>query len=156
MLSSCGFDQPTDRVYTPGVGVNERSGEVDVLNALVVSGAGGSGALVATLVNNSLDKDDVLTQVTGSGADSSLRVSLDSPLDVPQRGSISVSDEAEVAVEGERIAPGAFVELTFAFENAESVTVQVPVVSRRGPYAEIPVPSVAPTTAAPEEESTGS
>jgi len=43
LMTSCGFNQPTDRVYTPSVGVNDRSGQVDVLHALVVSGADGSG-----------------------------------------------------------------------------------------------------------------
>jgi hypothetical protein len=155
MLSSCGFNQPTDRVYTPGVGVNERSGEVDVLNALVVSGAEGSGALVATLSNNDLEDSNALTQVAGSGEDSSVRVALDETLEVRPGGSLSVSDENEVPVEGEAITPGAFVELTFTFENAETVRLQVPVVARRGTYADIPVPSVAPTTAAPEEEPAG-
>lgn len=152
VLSSCGFNMPTDRVYTPGVGVNERSGQVDVLNALVVSGADGSGSLVATLSNNDQAEGDALTRVAGSGEDAAVRVTLDSPLELTKGGSISVSDEAEVSVEGEPITPGAFVELTFTFEQAEPITVQVPVVARRGTYADIPVPSVAPTTAAPEEE----
>ena len=151
-LSSCGFNQPTDRVYTPGVGVNERSGEVDVLNALVVTGAPGSGSLVATLVNNDGSQSDALVRVTGSGENSSLRVDLESPLQIRPGGSLSVSDEAEVPVEGEAVKAGAFVELAFTFENAQTTTVQVPVVARRGPYADIPVPSVAPTTAAPEQE----
>jgi hypothetical protein len=152
VLTSCGFNEPTDRVYTPGVGVNERSGEVDVLNALVVSGADGSGSLVATLSNNDTAEEDALTQVAGSGADAAVRVTLEDSLDIAKGGSVSVSDEAEVSVEGEPVTSGAFVQLTFTFEQAEPVTVQVPVVARRGAYADIPVPSVAPTTAAPEEE----
>lgn len=154
-LSSCGFNQPTDRVYTPGVGVNERSGEIDVLNALVVSGAPGSGSLVATLSNNDLDEGDALVQVAGSGDDSSLRVDLGRSLEIRPGGSLSVSDEAQVSVEGEAIKAGAFVELTFTFENAQASKVQVPVVPRRGSYVDIPVPSVAPTTAAPEQEEHG-
>ena len=35
--------------------------------------------------------------------------------------------------------------MTFSFQNAESVTVEVLVVARRGDYAEIPVPSEEPT-----------
>lgn len=155
LLSSCGFNQPTDRVYTPGVGVNERSGEVDVLNALVVSGADGSGSLVATLSNNNREESHSLSQVAGSGEDASVRVSLDSPLEVRPGGSLSISDEAEVPVEGAAVKSGVFIELTFTFENAETVRLQVPVVARRGPYADIPVPSVAPTTAAPEQEPAG-
>lgn len=153
VLSSCGFDQPTDQVYTPGVGVNERSGEVDVLNALVVSGADGSGALVATLSNNNNDQADALTQVTGAGEDSGLRVELEDSIEVRAGGTVSLSDEAEIPVEGDAITSGAFVALRFTFQNAETVTVEVPVVARRGPYSDIPVPSVAPTTATPTESS---
>jgi hypothetical protein len=152
VLSSCGFNEPTDRVYTPGVGVNERDGQVDVLNALVVSGADGSGSLVATLSNNNSAEPDALVQVAGSGEDAAVRVTLDGPVEVSQGGSVSLSDETEISVEGEPVKPGAFIELTFTFEQGEPVTVQLPVVSRRGTYSDIPVPSVAPTTAAPEEE----
>jgi hypothetical protein len=44
-LSSCSvsFGAQTDQVYNPSAGVDDRSGSVDVLNALVVSGAAGSG-----------------------------------------------------------------------------------------------------------------
>ena len=152
VLTSCGFDQPTDRVYTPGVGVNDRDGEVDVLNALIVSGAAGSGSVVATLSNNDLAEADRLTGISGAG-DNNAQITLESPIEIPRGGSVSVSDEAEVSVEGEQITSGAFVPITFTFENAEPVTIEVPVVARRGPYSDIPVPSVAPTTAAPTETS---
>jgi hypothetical protein len=140
VLSSCGFDQPTDRVYTPAVGVNERAGSVDVLNALVVSGSDGSGTLVAGLVNNDREEDDSLTRIAGSGEDSGLSVTLDGPVDIDAGGSVQLLDETEISVEGNAVKPGAFIELTFSFENAENVTVQAPVVARRGDYAEVPVP----------------
>jgi len=154
VLSACGFDQPTDRVYTPGVGVNERSGEVDVLNALVVSGTDGSGALVATLANNDQTEPDALTQVSGAGEDSAVRVALDGPVQLGAGTSLSLTDETEVFVEGERITPGAFVQLSFTFQNAEAVTLEVPVVARRGPYSDIPVPSAAATTVNPTKAPT--
>jgi hypothetical protein len=152
VLASCGFNEPTDRVYTPGVGVNERSGTVDVLHALVVSGADGSGTVVASLSNNNTQQSDALTRIAGAGDDSRLEVTLEGPVEIPAGGVVSLADETEVSVEGETIKPGTFVELTFSFERGESVTVEAPVVARRGDYAQIPVPSVAPTTAAPEEE----
>lgn len=152
VLSSCATDA-TDVIYNPGVGVNERSGTVDVLNALVVSGAPGSGSLVATLANSDLAEQDALRQVAGAGEDTGISVDLGAPIDVSAGGSVSVSDEAEVSVEGDAVEPGAFVTLQFTFERGETVTLDVPVVARRGPYADIPVPSVAPTTAAPTEES---
>ena len=52
---------PPTRCYTPSVGVNDRDGDIDVLHALVVSGAEGSGTVVAALVNNQ-QEDDALTE----------------------------------------------------------------------------------------------
>ena len=49
--------------------------------------------------------------------------------------------------------PGNFVALTFTFEKAEAVTVEMPVVARRGTFAEIPVPTVAPTPHSSETDS---
>lgn len=139
VLASCGFDQPTDRVYTPGVGVNERSGSVDVLNALVVSGSDGSGTLVAGLSNNDAAEADTLTQVAGAGEDANLQVD-GRPVEVEGGAIVSLPDDGEFSVQGEAVTTGAFIELTFSFERGGAVTVEVPVVDRRGPYAEIPVP----------------
>lgn len=139
VLSSCGFDQPTDRVYTPGVGVNERSGSVDVLNALVVSGSDGSGTLVASLSNNDSAEADRLTEVAGSGEDAGLQVK-GRAVDVEAGSIVSLPDDGEFSVRGDAVTTGAFLELTFRFERGDAVTVEVPVVDRRGPYTDIPVP----------------
>lgn len=153
-LTACGFEMPTERVYTPGVGVNERSGSVDVLHALIVSGAPGSGTVIAGL-NNGGTEDDRLTGVSGSGEESAARVSGAGPVDLPAGQLVQLADEGGISIEGENINAGEFVALTFTFANAQSVTVEVPVVKRTGEFAEIPVPSVAPTTEAPAEEHSG-
>lgn len=150
-LAACGFDRPTDRVYNPGVGVNDRSGSVDVLHALVVSGADGSGTVTAGLANNDVEEADALTGITGADG-SGVTVELEGEIEVPRGGSVQLLDENAIPVEGEEIAAGNFVTLVFTFERGATVTVEVPVVARRGDYADVPVPSVAPTTAAPEEE----
>ena len=139
VLSSCGFNQPTDRVYNPGVGVNERSGSVDVLNALVVSGSDGSGTLVASLSNNDSAEADRLTEVTGSGEDAGLQVA-GRGVDVKPGGSVSLPNDGKFSVQGDAVSTGAFLELTFRFERGDAVTVEVPVVDRRGPYTDVPVP----------------
>lgn len=71
-LSACsGF--ATDKVYTPAPGANDRSGDVDVLNAVIVATQDGHGTFLASFSNN-LDSnannefanvDDELTGVTG-------------------------------------------------------------------------------------------
>lgn len=150
-LSACGFNEPTDQIYTPAVGVNERGGSVDVLNAVIVSGADGSGTLVTSLVNNDPENDDALVEVVGSGNDGNITVQGGS-IDIPAGELVRVAEEGDITFEGEQVQAGFFVELTFRFEQAESVTLKAPVVEREGPYAEIPVPSVAPETEAPEED----
>lgn len=136
-LASCGFDKPTDRVYTPSVGVNERSGSVDVLHALVVSGEDGSGTFIAGLVNNDTSGPDRLTGITGAGEDTSVTVTGGGPVEIPAGGFAQLADAGGVPLEGEAIRPGAFVALTLSFERGESVTVEVPVVDRRGDYEDI-------------------
>jgi hypothetical protein len=140
-LVSCGFDAPTDQVYTPAVGVNDRSGTVDVLNAMVVSGDDGSGTLVAALVNNDQADDDALTGVGGAGQDQAANVTLPGgQVDVPAGGLVQLADEGNVTVEAERVTPGNFVELQFTFERGETITVKAPVVANEGDYADVQVP----------------
>lgn len=153
VLSSCGFDPMTDQVYNPGVGVNDRDGAVDVLGAMVVSGTDGSGTIVAGLVNNDEVEGDALTGVTGAGQVSSLQVQAPGPVEVPAGSLVQLADDGQVTVTGEEVRPGTFVELTFSFRNAESVTLDLPVVAARGDYADVPLPSASPSESPSDGES---
>ena len=137
-LSSCGFDQPTDMVYNPAVGVNDQSGSIDVLNAVIVSGAEGSGTLVASFANNDQEQGDSLTQIT-PGGDDQAQVTLPGSTDIDAAALLNLLDEGGAKVEGESVTSGAFVTLTFVFERSESVTLDVPVVEQgEGPFADVP------------------
>jgi hypothetical protein len=143
-LSACGinFQAQTDQDYNPSVGVSERGGSVDVLNALVVSGSDGSGTVVATLVNNDVDKGDTLRGVAGAGEDSGLTAKVGGPTAIPAGGMLNLATEGSISVRGERIAPGNFVEITFSFARGEATTVKAPVVSSSNPdYADVKVPT---------------
>jgi hypothetical protein len=140
-LSSCGrgFDQPTDQVYNPAVGVNDQDSDVDVLNAVIVSGTDGSGTLVATLVNNDQENDDALTGISAGGGDQA-QVTAPSTTTIEAGSLLNLLDEGGAKVEGESVKAGAFITLTFTFERAESATLDVPVVAHgEGAYADVPV-----------------
>jgi len=139
-LSSCGtnFNAPTGEVYTPGVGVNERSGSVDVLNAVIVSGAEGSGTLVASLVNNDQTQDDALIQVAGAGEDATITVT-GGTAEVPADELVRLAEDGQTRLQGDQVKPGYFVELSFTFERGETVTLNAPVVENTDEYADIPV-----------------
>ena len=143
-LTACGvsFGAQTDQVYNPTVGVDERSGEVDVLNALVVSGTNGSGTVIATLVDNDQENADTLRGVSGSGADSKLTVKVSGPTSIPAGGLLNLATDGGITARGDRVAPGNFVEVTFSFDRGAAVTLDVPVVSSSNPaYGDVRVPS---------------
>lgn len=139
-LSSCGFDAPTDQIYTPAVGVNDQGGVVKVLNAVVVSGSDGSGTVVAGFANSDQDEADSLTAVTGAGEDQGVQVNVTGDTEIPAAGFLNLAEEGGITVSGEGVTPGAFVTLTFVFERGASTTLDVPVVDADDePYADVPL-----------------
>jgi copper(I)-binding protein len=142
-LSSCAvsFGAQTDQVYNPSTGVDDRSGAVDVLNALVVSGTTGSGAVIATLVNNDQQRPDELRGVAGSGSDASLKVTPGGATTIPAGGLLNLATDGRIAIRGARVAPGNFVTITFTFARAQAITVQAPVVANSSEYAGVKVPT---------------
>jgi hypothetical protein len=130
-LSSCSvsFGAQTDQVYNPSAGVDDRSGSVDVLNALVVSGAAGSGTVIATLVNNDQTHDDTLTRVAGAGSDASLKVTPGGKTAIPAGGLLNLATDGRIAARGDQVVPGKLVSLTFTFQRGQAITVDAPVVS---------------------------
>ena len=135
-LSSCGFNYATDKVYTPAEGVNNRDSRVDVLNAVVVATEDGSGTFVASLSNNETpafedgglsDVDDQLTGLAGAG-DTTLTADLPQPIDVPGGSMVKLADGEGIPVTGDSIKLGDWVEVELTFENADPVTMTIPVV----------------------------
>jgi hypothetical protein len=140
VLTACGFNAQTDQVYQPAVGVNDRSGAIDILNALVVSGTDGSGTFAGTLVNKDQTQADTLESVSGSGITASRRT-----VEVPAGEAVPLADSGAVTVKGSRIVPGTWVTLTFAFSSGQSTTIKVPVVEAAGDYSDVPLPSSSTT-----------
>ena len=143
-ISACsnGFNEQTDQLYTPSAGVDDRSGTVDVLNALIVSGTDGSGTVIASLVNNDQDEDDTLRGVAGSGSDSNAQVTPGGDTTIPAGGLLNLATKGQIEIRDARVVPGHVVEIRFTFDRGQAVTVRAPVVSSEDPtYSGIAVPS---------------
>jgi hypothetical protein len=139
-LTACGFNEQTDQVYQPAVGVNDRSDTVYVLNALIVSGIDGSGTFAGTLVNTDTTSDDALESVSGNGVTAS-----QATVKVPAGGNALLADSGDVTLEGAGIVPGKFVQVTLGFRSGQTTTMKVPVVAAAGDYTDVPLPSSSPT-----------
>jgi hypothetical protein len=125
-LSSCGFDYSTDRVYTPGAGVNDRDARVDVLGAVVVSAQDGSGTFIASFSNND-QEDATVSSMAGGGDDTDLQVTDFQPIQVPGGGLVNLAEDGGVVLEGDQVETGAFLTLEIGFGDGTSEELEVPV-----------------------------
>ena len=142
VLASCGFNEQTDQVYNASAGVDDRSGTVYVLDAQIVSGQDGSGTVVASLVNQDQTHNDHLTSVTaGDQGSQDLTFSGPSSITIPAGGNVNLGDKGPWTVSGPTAKAGNFVKITFNFQRAETITVDVPVTSASNPiYGQVPLP----------------
>ncbi|WP_172214696.1 hypothetical protein [Nocardioides sp. zg-DK7169] len=123
VLSSCGFDYATDRVYTPAAGTNNRDETVDVVGAVVVASQPGRGTFVAGLSNNDPDEPRTLVSINGEGVD----VKGPQNLEIPARGYVNLADE-DVHLDGD-VAAGGHVTLQLEFDQGETVELDIPVMT---------------------------
>ncbi len=138
-LSSCGFDNATDRKYTPGAGVNQRDGEVDVLSAVIVSSTAGSGTFVASLSNDSLDNEVTMTSLTLT-AEGATPATFE-PIVIKRGALVNLADPAaDIKLTGD-FAAGDFVKVAVGFDNGETTELDVNVVTNAGYYSDLDGPA---------------
>jgi len=148
-LAACGFSAQTDQVYQAAAGVNDRSGDVEILNAQVVSAEDGTGTFVATFDNNT-DTADRLVSVTGGGV-----TATSDGVVIPADGVANLAEPAEtgspvqVQLDGDAVRAGGWIRLTFVFANGQSTKLLVPVVANSEDYHDVPLPSGPAATSTP-------
>lgn len=151
-LASCGFNYPTNRVYTPAAGVNFSDGTVDVLNAAIVSKGADAGTFVASFANG--DQTHAISLAAMSGDQGVLdTVTVDS-FPIPPNGLVNLANGGGIGVQG-TFKPGQFVTVSLTFDDGSTATDQVPVVDDGGQWAGLdtatpsagtsPAPSATPT-----------
>ena len=130
-LTSCGFDYATERDYTPAGGANNREGVVDLLSAVVVSGAEGpapSWPRCPTTTASTSRASPPSPPVTPALTARPSRPPSSSPSPSrPPAWSTWPSRRPTSSVTGD-FAAGDFVALSFDFGNGERVSLNVPVV----------------------------
>ena len=149
-LSSCAFSYPTDEIYTPAAGANNRAGSVDVLNGVIVATEDGSGTFIATLSNNDVDDATALDSLSGGGDDTDLAVDPFPAIEIPAGGFVNLADDPTIKVSGEFLQ-GDFVEVVLDFANGDQTSLKVPVVVNGGEHAGLDGP--APADESPTTES---
>lgn len=143
-LTSCGFNYATERVYTPGAGVNFGDGSVDVLNAAIVSKGPNAGTFVASFANG--DQTHAISLAGMSGAQGVLDDVRVNPFPIGANGLVNLANGGGIHVHG-TFTPGQFVTVSLKFDNGETATDQVPVVDDAGQWAGLDTSKPAPASA---------
>ncbi len=135
LVGACGFNYQTDEVYQPATGTDNRTGQVYILNAMVVTVGGKQGTFAGTLVNENQTRADKLVGITGPSIQGST-----TPVPLPPNQAVNLADSGQITISGPDIKAGYMVPMTFEFANGQSTQMDVPVVSRTGAYANVPLP----------------
>jgi hypothetical protein len=156
-LSGCGasFDARTNVPYQPAQGITDRSGDIYLIDTLVVTDEDGNGTVVARLINKQSD-DDALVSI--SAVDSTGQTITTEPLGQPialgvppaADQSVQVGTDGALRLTGDNVVAGDFVKLTFTFARAAPLTIEAPVVPVGTLYGDIPVGPVETPTAGSE------
>lgn len=135
-LTACGFNYPTDRINNLTAGVNYRDGTVDILNAAVVANDADSGTFVATFVNNSASK--TISLENASGDNTAIASAEAEPFALKPGDLRNLAATKGIPVSG-TFSPGQFVNISFQFDDGETITMNVPVVLDDGQWAGLDV-----------------
>lgn len=141
VMTACGFSEQTDAVYQSSTGVNSRTGNVWILNAMVVTGTDGEGTFAGTLVNQNENASAQLVSVSDSTNNAAVVVPAGSAVNLATSGQVRVSDSS--------ITPGSYLELTFQFADGQTTQLNVPVLANTGDYGDVPVGPVTKKQATP-------
>lgn len=126
LTTSCGFSPQTNMVNNIAEGAEERSGTVDVLNAVVIAGEANLGVFSASLVNPRGEDQAMFVGLVPT--DDVAELGEYGSADVPAGELVDLSDTGGVPVRGEFRA-GQHVSVIVDFAERESVTMNVPVVT---------------------------
>jgi copper(I)-binding protein len=149
-LSGCGadFNAQTNQQYQAGVGTDNRDNQVYVLGALVVARDSGEGTLVGTLINQ-VKTTDALVSVTSEDADGQpiTATSIPQPITLTNQKAVKLQTGGTVHLSGPGVVLGDVISVTFSFQQAAPIKLDVPVVAYSDIYSGIPVATPSGATA---------
>jgi hypothetical protein len=155
-LAGCNFITPQQTLvpYESSDGVSGRVGDVDVLNAVVLSDDGVDGNLVFSAVNTGSDDVTLNVQFESDGD----KVTLDVDIDAGATGQFGFGDGGQLFLAAIDAKPGDLLPIYFQYGDHQGRQLLVPVLDgaleQYAPYLPTPTPPPTPT-GTPEPVATG-
>jgi len=140
LLTGCasGFNATSIKPYAPSDGVEANTGDIRILNLLVVS-TGANGVVSGSIVNRGTSRD-ALTDLTSPDG----TVDLTGNGKIPPKAAIRLGagTETSATISGLTKLPGETITLKLTFRRADPVTIRTLVVPASGDYSSItPAPT---------------
>jgi hypothetical protein len=141
-LTGCAasFNAQTNQQYQPGVGTDDRSKVVFVLNCLVVADANGAGTLVGTLINQATGNDELISVESADTSGNPITITtLPKPIPLKSQAAVKLQTGGAIRLNGKGVVLGNYITVTFSFQQAAPIIEQIPVVLNGPMYSGIPV-----------------
>ena len=137
---SAGFDATSIEPYAPSDGVLANSGQLRILNALVVSSNSGTAGVISASIVNRGTKPDELVDI--SSPDGTVDLTGDGTLRRSSAVRLGAGTRPAATMTGLTKLPGETITVTMTFRRADPLTIETVVVPATGPYASItPAPT---------------
>jgi copper(I)-binding protein len=145
VLAGCsvGFNATSIKPYSPSDGVMADSGNLRVLNALVVSSSGVSTGVVSAAIVNRGDQDDRLTGITSPAG--TVDLTGDGTLASKETVRLGGDTNPSATISGLTRLPGETITLKLTFAKSDPLTIRTVVVPASGYYSTV---TPGPTTPA--------
>ncbi|HEX7835102.1 MAG TPA: hypothetical protein VF479_06500 [Pseudolysinimonas sp.] len=147
VLAGCNFITPQQTLvpYDPSDGVSAAVGDVDVLNAVILSDDGVSGNLVFTALNSSTDDVDLIVQFESEGD----KVTLDLDVAAGSSTEFGFGEGGQLFLAGIDTQPGGLLPVYFQYGAEQGRQLLVPVLDgaleQYAPLLPTPTPTPTPT-----------
>jgi hypothetical protein len=146
-LAGCNFITPQATLvpYESSDGVSGKVGDVDVLNAVVLSEDGASGNLLFSALNSSDDDVELAVQFESGGE----RVTIDLDVEAGSIGQFGFGEGGQVFLADIDTKPGGLIPIYFQYGSAQGRELLVPVLdgaqAEYSPFLPTPTPTPTPT-----------
>ena len=143
LVSGCaaGFDATSVQPYAPSDGVLADSGDLRVLNALVVASDSVSSGVISTTIVNRGKRPDRLTEVTSPAG--TVDLTGDGDLEPGAALQLGAGTDTSATITGLTRLPGETITVKLTFRRAEPVTLRTVIVPAAGDYESVtPGPTV--------------
>lgn len=146
LLTGCaaGFNATSIKPYAPSDGVRADTGDLRIVNALVVADSTATRGVLSTTIVNRGNKPDELTDVTSP--DGQVSFTGDGTLAPGSAVPLGATTDPSAIFSGLTKLAGETITVKLTFRRADPVTLKTLVVTAEGPYASVtPSPSASPS-----------